>query len=265
MVETPDLGQIAKQARERIEILKLFGWGVPLSRSALSSRSLPPIASGAAASPRRTSEGSPAAEPSLTGLPERLGREALLSPIREAVAACDQCVLCRSRTQAVFGVGDPTTRLMLVGEAPGSEEDRQGEPFVGAAGQLLNDIIRAMGLQRPEVYIANVIKCRPPMNRAPEPGEIASCRVYLERQIEIVRPEVILALGAVSARALLGTEESIGRLRTRFHEYKGIPVMPTYHPAYLLRNPGEKRKVWQDVQLVMARLGLKRPAESPPP
>jgi DNA polymerase len=187
---------------------------------------------------------------------DRVGREALLRPIREEVATCVRCALGHTRTQAVFGVGDPGARLLFIGEAPGFDEDRQGEPFVGRAGQLLNDIIKAMGLRREEVYIANVIKCRPPQNRVPNPGEVGSCIGYLERQVEIIAPEVIVALGSVAAKAILGTEQPIGRLRNRFHDYRGIPVMPTYHPAYLLRNPAEKRKVWEDIQLVMARLGL---------
>jgi DNA polymerase len=161
----------------------------------------------------------------------------------------------------VFGVGDPLARLLFVGEAPGFDEDREGEPFVGRAGRLLNDIIRAMGLRREDVYIANVVKCRPPQNRAPDASETGSCREYLEAQIEIVAPELIVALGGVAAKALLGTEHSLGRLRGRFHPYRRpdgqeIPLMATYHPAYLLRYPEEKRKTWEDVQLVMGRLGL---------
>jgi DNA polymerase len=155
-------------------------------------------------------------------------------------------------------VGDPRARLLFVGEAPGSEEDLQGEPFVGPAGQLLNDIVRAMGLRREEVFIANIVKCRPPQNRVPNPAEVGSCLPYLEEQIRTISPEVIVALGSVAAKALLRTEASLGRLRNRFHDYKGIPVMPTYHPAYLLRYPAEKKKVWEDVQLVMAKLGLRR-------
>jgi len=147
---------------------------------------------------------------------------------------------------------------MFVGEAPGYDEDREGEPFVGAAGQLLNDIIRAMGLRREEVYIANTIKCRPPQNRTPDPAETGACRAYLEEQVRIVSPEVIIALGAVAAKWLLGKDVPLGRVRGRFHDYHGIPVLPTYHPAYLLRYPHEKRKTWEDIQLVMARLGLKR-------
>jgi DNA polymerase len=155
-------------------------------------------------------------------------------------------------------VGDPHARLLFVGEGPGYDEDRLGEPFVGKAGRLLNDMIRAMGLQREEVYIANVVKCRPPGNRTPAPDETGACLPYLEQQIDIVAPEMIIALGAVAARALLGGERSLGEMRRRFHDYRGIAVMPTYHPAYLLRNPADKRKTWEDLQLVMSRLGLRR-------
>ena len=145
---------------------------------------------------------------------------------------------------------------MFVGEGPGHEEDQKGEPFVGAAGQLLDRIIAAMGLTREAVYIANIVKCRPPSNRNPEPDEIGACRGYLERQIDLVAPDVIVALGAVAARALLGVEGGVGRLRARFHRFRDIPVMPTYHPAYLLRNPADKRKVWEDLQQVMSQLEL---------
>ena len=195
---------------------------------------------------------------SKSGPRTRAAREALLAPIREEVVACTRCALCHGRTQTVFGVGDPTTRLLFVGEAPGFDEDRLGEPFVGKAGQLLNDIIKAMGLRRGEGYIANIVKCRPPQNRGPNPAEAGACMGYLERQIDVVKPEVLVALGSVAAKNLLKNDSSIGRLRGRFHDYRGIPVMATYHPAYLLRNPEEKRKVWEDIQLVMARLGLKR-------
>jgi DNA polymerase len=156
----------------------------------------------------------------------------------------------------VFGAGDPCARLMFIGEAPGEEEDQKGEPFVGAAGQLLDRMIRAMGLEREEVYIANIVKCRPPGNRNPEPREIVSCLPYLRRQIEVVLPEVICALGRVAARTILDTQLSIGRLRGRFAEYLGIPVLPTFHPAYLLRTPEDKRLCWQDLKMVCQRLGL---------
>jgi len=143
---------------------------------------------------------------------------------------------------------------MFIGEGPGSEEDRLGEPFVGPAGQLLDKIIGAMGFGRSSVYIANVVKCRPPGNRNPEPAEVGACLPYLEQQIEAIAPDVMVALGAVAARALLETESSVGRLRGHFHDRGGIPVRVTYHPAYLLRNPAEKRKVWEDMQAVMAKL-----------
>lgn len=184
-------------------------------------------------------------------------RPAQLEIIRREVAACTRCAeLATTRTQTVFGVGNPNARLMLIGEAPGADEDRQGEPFVGKAGQLLNKIIEACRMRREDVYIANVIKCRPPGNRNPLPEEAANCRGYLDRQLAIIRPEYICCLGTVAARALLNTEASIGRLRGRFYQYEGIEVLCTYHPAYLLRNPSAKRDVWEDMKLLMARMGV---------
>jgi uracil-DNA glycosylase family 4 len=241
--------RIARQLRERLEIDRLFGWSVPIGKAA-SRRP------GKGASQRDGEASSRAA--SARG-PDSSDRESVLGRIRDEVAACKLCSLCRTRTQTVFGTGDPNARLLFVGEAPGFDEDREGEPFVGLAGKLLTDIIKAMGLERGQVYIANVIKCRPPQNRTPNPAEVGSCLPYLERQIAILQPQAIVALGAVAAKALLGVELPISRVRGRFHDYHGIPLMPTYHPAYLLRNPEEKRKVWEDVQLVMARLGLSRP------
>jgi len=184
------------------------------------------------------------------------------------VRACTRCGLSESRTHSVFGQGNPAARLVFVGEAPGFEEDRQGVAFVGRAGQLLTRIIEAMGLKREDVFICNVLKCRPPGNRDPAPEEIASCQPYLREQLEIIDPEVIVALGAPAARTLLDTTQPIGRLRGRFHDYRisgapldprAVPLMPTYHPAYLLRSPQQKAKTWADLQLVMARLGLERP------
>jgi DNA polymerase len=154
----------------------------------------------------------------------------------------------------VFGVGNPCAELVFVGEAPGAEEDAQGVPFVGAAGQLLTRIIEAMGLRRDDVYIANIIKCRPPANRNPQPDEIASCEPFLIAQLDIIAPKVICALGTFAAQTLLKTKEPISRLRGRWHAYRGIPLMPTFHPAYLLRNPGDKKIVWADVKLVMTKL-----------
>ncbi len=187
------------------------------------------------------------------------GRARTLEELREAIGDCRRCKLWPGRTHIVFGVGNPRAQLMFVGEGPGRDEDLQGEPFVGRAGQLLTDMItRGMRLRREDVYIANVIKCRPPENRNPEPDEIASCEPFLVRQIEIVRPRVIVALGKFAAQTLLRTHLPISQLRGKWHDYRGIKLMPTLHPAYLLRNPADKRLVWADIQLVMAELGIRR-------
>lgn len=175
--------------------------------------------------------------------------------LAEAVRDCRLCGLCETRTQTVFGTGDQGARLMVVGEAPGAEEDRQGEPFVGRAGMLLNSMLRAAGFERGQVYIANVLKCRPPNNRDPSPEESDRCLPYLRRQIELVDPAVILCVGRIAAQRLLGCEETLGRLRGRVHQLGDVPVVVTYHPAYLLRSPGEKRKSWADLQLALKVLG----------
>lgn len=175
------------------------------------------------------------------------------------VAQCTRCSLSQTRTKTAYGVGDPNARLMFVGEAPGHDEDVQGEPFVGRAGQLLNRIIGALGVAREDVYIANVLKCRPPNNRDPRPDEVASCTPFLMRQIDVVKPEMIVALGKPAANYLLQSTDSLGRLRGRLHQHRGIPVVATYHPAYLLRTPDAKKKVWQDLQVVIERLGLPGP------
>lgn len=167
---------------------------------------------------------------------------------------CVRCPLSVTRTNVVFGVGNPNADLMFVGEAPGHDEDLKGEPFVGRAGQLLTKIIEAMGFTRDQVYIANVLKCRPPENRDPLPTEIEKCEPFLLRQVELVKPKVIVALGRHAVKVLLHTDERVSRLRGRFHDFRGIPVMPTYHPAFLLRNPESKREVWEDMKLVMAEL-----------
>lgn len=174
-----------------------------------------------------------------------------LEAIRAEIGDCRRCTLSESRSRIVFGQGSPGARLMFIGEGPGQEEDRAGEPFVGAAGQLLTRVIQAMNLTREAVYIANVVKCRPPGNRVPEPVEIATCLPFLERQIAAVRPDLICVLGACAAQSLLRTAEPISRLRGRFFEFRGIRVMPTFHPAYLLRNPEKKREVWEDMKLLM--------------
>lgn len=183
-----------------------------------------------------------------------------LELIRQEVAACQLCdELCSTRTQTVFGVGNPRARLCFLGEAPGADEDRQGEPFVGRAGQLLTKIIEACTLTREEVYILNVLKCRPPGNRNPAPHEVANCRGYLDRQLALIRPEYICALGTIAAQTLLETDTPISRLRGKFQQYRGIPVLCTYHPAYLLRNPAAKKDVWEDMKVLMKAMGIELP------
>ena len=177
-----------------------------------------------------------------------------LAQLRREIGDCTRCKLAGGRTQLVFGTGNPQARLMFIGEAPGYDEDIQGLPFVGKAGQLLTRMIEAMRYRRDDVYIANILKCRPPNNRNPEPDEIATCKPFLKRQIEIVAPHVIVCLGSFAAQSLLNTEEKISRLRGTFRDYCGTPVMATYHPAFLLRNPEMKKVVWGDLQTVMGRL-----------
>jgi len=186
------------------------------------------------------------------------GVAAALAVVAKEVAACTRCAeLVRNRTQTVFGVGNPNARLVFCGEAPGADEDRQGEPFVGRAGKLLTDIIqKGMNLRREDVYILNILRCRPPGNRNPLPTEAANCREFLDRQIEIIRPEFICCLGAVAAQNLLGTTLSIGKMRGRLHDYQGVKVVCTYHPAYLLRNPAAKKTTWEDIQLLMTEMGM---------
>ncbi len=179
-----------------------------------------------------------------------------LDAIRSDLGECTRCGLSANRTHLVFGEGDPKAELMFVGEGPGLDEDRSGKPFIGLAGQLLTRIIEAMHLTRDQVYICNVVKCRPPDNRNPEPVEIQTCRPFLDRQIKAVAPKVICALGSVATKVLLDTDQAVSRLRGRFHEYAGIKVMPTYHPAYLLREPDQKRLVWDDVKKIMALLRI---------
>ncbi len=170
------------------------------------------------------------------------------------VAACTRCELSQGRTQTVFGVGDRHARWLVIGEAPGAEEDKRGEPFVGRAGQLLNSMLAAIGLAREAVFIANILKCRPPQNRDPKPDEVLACSSYLERQIALIEPTIILAVGRIAAQNLLKVDTPIGRMRGHLHHYgeRSIPVVVTYHPAYLLRSPGEKRKAWDDLRLALA-------------
>jgi len=169
--------------------------------------------------------------------------------LQQCVAACTHCELSESRTQTVFGIGNRGADWMIIGEAPGAEEDRRGEPFVGRAGKMLDEMLRAIDQSRRSVFIANILKCRPPDNRDPRPQEAAACRAYLERQIALVQPKIILAVGKIAAQNLLGSDEPVGRMRARAHDLNGIPLVVTYHPAYLLRSPSQKRKSWSDLCL----------------
>jgi uracil-DNA glycosylase family 4 len=214
-----------------------------------------PAPAGAASAPTAASV------PTAASAPERRGGQVGLKLVREELGECTRCKLAPGRKQIVFGVGNPEADLVFVGEAPGADEDEQGEPFVGAAGQLLTRMIAAMGFSRADVYICNVIKCRPPYNRNPEPDEVAACEPFLKKQLAAIRPRMIVALGKFAAQCLLRSDAPISRLRGRFQTYEGIPLMPTFHPAFLLRNPDAKREVWADLKMVMAeldRLGIVR-------
>jgi DNA polymerase len=195
----------------------------------------------------------PTASPSVV---EDSEAKTLLGELQAIAIVCEKCKLSKTRTQVVYGVGNPNADLMFVGEAPGRDEDLQGEPFVGRAGQLLTDIIKAMKLTRDDVYIANVVKCRPPENRNPEPDELDACRPYIQRQVEIIQPKVIVALGRFALQSLTGKAYGITSVRGQWLEYNGVKVMPTYHPAYLLRNPAAKKDVWSDMKKVIAELGI---------
>ena len=185
---------------------------------------------------------------------ECVNRPVTLSMIREEIGDCTRCKLSSGRTHIVFGSGNPQAKLMFVGEGPGADEDLQGLPFVGKAGQLLTKMIMAMGMTREEVYIANIVKCRPPDNRPPQSDEIEACSPFLFKQIRAIRPEIICALGTFAAQTLLSTKTPISRLRGKFHDFHGINVLPTFHPAYLLRNPSEKKTAWEDLQIIMHAL-----------
>ncbi|MDX1946011.1 MAG: uracil-DNA glycosylase family protein [Pirellulaceae bacterium] len=203
-------------------------------------------------------------QPYPTDLPgDAASRQRLLDELNGQVRACKLCrALACTRKQTVFGVGTPTPRVVFFGEAPGADEDRLGEPFVGRAGQLLTKIIEACTWKREDVYILNVLKCRPPENRTPEPDEVANCRPFFERQLEILRPEYIVCAGGVSAQALLETTEAVGKLRGRLHRYRGSQVLVTYHPSYLLRNPAAKKYVWDDLQMLLKMMGIPIPGKN---
>ncbi|MEC8894866.1 MAG: uracil-DNA glycosylase [Planctomycetota bacterium] len=262
--ETPALDAI-RTLRQQLELNRDFGWDMPVTADPARG----PVEDSPAADRAGVGARPPAGEETGTAVRETAAapgslpgadKGAALQPVEAEVAGCTLCSLCEGRSNTVFGVGDPGARLLFVGEGPGRDEDLAGEPFVGKAGQLLNDIIKAMGLKREQVYIANIVKCRPPENRNPVTEEIAACMPYLRRQVEIIQPEVICALGGVAAKALLSSEASVGSLRGKFHDYDGIAVRVTYHPAYLLRSPHEKSKTWQDIKAVMGRLSLALPS-----
>jgi len=244
---TADLRAALASVRAHLEWQRDCGapWlasGAPTRRAASAA---PPVTRPAA----RAAPATPAAS---GGAGELAGADSLAA-LRAQIGDCTRCKLAGGRTTLVFGVGDPAAALMFVGEGPGHDEDLQGEPFVGRAGQI---ITKGMKLARADVYIANVVKCRPPGNRNPEADEIATCMPFLQRQVELVQPRVIVALGTFAAQTLLSVTTPITRMRGVWHEYRGIRVMPTFHPAYLLRSPGDKRLVWSDIKLVMAELGL---------
>ena len=225
----------------------------PLAAPSAAPKSAPPITAPQITEPLITAA-KPADARSASSPESNFAR---LETIRLEVAACTRCAeLAQTRTQTVFGVGNPQARLCFLGEAPGADEDKQGEPFVGRAGQLLTKIIEACRLKREDVYILNVLKCRPPGNRTPAPDEVSNCRGFLDRQLEVIRPEFMCCLGSVAAQRLLDTTETIGRLRKRFHERSGIRIVCTYHPAYLLRNPAAKRDVWEDMKMLMHEMGV---------
>jgi len=236
--------------------------------SAIQESSLPkpiakpffPKAPAAAVPPRIEPLVAPSA-PSLFESVNKIKDDTLLK-IREDIGDCTRCELHKGRNKIVFGDGNPKAELVFIGEGPGADEDAQGLPFVGRAGKLLTQMIEAMGLQRRDVYICNVVKCRPPENRAPEPDEVTTCSPYLLRQIDVIKPKVIVCLGAVAAKTLLETTRGISQFRGQWLEWRGHKLMATYHPAYLLRNPNAKGEVWKDLQKVMAELGLQPPKKS---
>jgi uracil-DNA glycosylase len=234
--------------REYLDAMGIQGWVVRGKSVPEAAAPAEDLAQRAVAAPRE-----PVA-PREAGMSREAGaaREAGVDwpELRARVAACTRCSLCNTRTQTVFGVGNPQAEWLIVGEAPGADEDRQGEPFVGRAGQLLNSMLRAIGLAREQVYIANVLKCRPPGNRDPAPNEAAECLPYLEQQIALLKPKIMLAVGRIAAQNLLRTDVTLGRLRQQVHRFgvSQVPLVVTYHPGYLLRTPTDKRKTWEDLK-----------------
>lgn len=218
-----------------------------------------PVAPRPTTPPAEESPAPPTAPPAEESLPPTRQPRPALDALRAELGECTRCKLSGlGRSTIVFGEGNPQADLLFAGEGPGYNEDRTGRPFVGRGGELLDRMINAMGLQRSDVYICNVVKCRPPNNRDPEPDEVIACQPFLRAQVRSIQPRVIVTLGRFASQCLLGSTDSMGRLRGRFQDYYGAKLMPTYHPAYLLRNPADKRLAWQDLQMVMAELGLTR-------
>ena len=251
-----DLRRGAKQRLESLQRAGVTHVGKPTGRRRAASAA-PPAAETPVSEPAVAQTPAPKCPVTLAPADDR---SAALAVWAKKVAGCTRCAeLARTRTQTVFGVGNPHARLVFLGEAPGADEDRQGEPFVGAAGQLLNKILAACGLKREDVYIMNILRCRPPGNRLPLPAEAANCREYLDSQLAIIQPEFICCLGACAAQNLLQTDTAIGKLRGRFQDLDGSKVICTYHPAYLLRNPAAKKQTWEDMQMLMKAMGHEIP------
>ena len=256
----PDRRTLVATIRDYVEQLREEGMeGLPASPPS-AARSAPIASAPVGGSAPASSKTDAALVPELFSKYPGLEKSSTLHELRKFIGDCRRCKLAPRRINLVFGVGNPNAELMFVGEGPGADEDARGEPFVGRAGQLLTDIIeRGMGIRRADVYICNVIKCRPPDNRNPEPDEVAACEPFLFRQIDIVRPRVIVGLGTFAVQAVLKVKIPISKLRGNWQDFRGIRFMPTFHPAYLLRNPADKRLVWADIQEVMKFLGMPTP------
>jgi uracil-DNA glycosylase len=239
---------VSAARREYLDVLGVQSWSLRVPRAPEAQGAATAAATAVTLAPAAPVPAAPASEPAAGPAAREAGQD--WPALRARVAACELCTLCATRTQTVFGVGNPSAEWLIVGEAPGAEEDRQGEPFVGRAGLLLTAMLRAIGLPREQVFIANVLKCRPPGNRDPLPAEAAQCLPYLAQQIELLQPKIMLAVGRIAAQNLLKTEASLGSMRQKVHAFGAhqLPLVVTYHPAYLLRSPGEKRKAWEDLK-----------------
>jgi len=262
--QAEEIASVVADLRRHVEWLRSTGQKFVLAdRSAPAQRAAPPPARPAPPPPPAPAAPGPTFEPEPPKAAEP-GPRRTLEEIRAELGDCRRCKLCSGRTNIVFGVGNPQAELVFVGEGPGADEDAQGIPFVGKAGQLLTKMIEAMGFARDEVYICNVVKCRPPGNRNPEPDEIEACEPFLKAQLDSIRPKAIVTLGKFAAQTLLRDSTPITRLRGLWRTYQGIPLMPTFHPAYLLRSPGEKKLAWADLKQVMKLFGKEPPKRGEP-